>query len=1081
MSVSLNPSQGSPYLNPEQFKLWESHPAIERELAGVSENLALDAIRENPTYIAYSGQVAKQAKNVKEFVLILVEIDANKTAENIGIFSLSENEKLEVIRAIAKVKPIYIAWNIEKFDLQNEKNRYDIFLEMLDLDEAAIFTFPKYAITNRDYVCSILKKEIKKNPFYVTSLFSKFPLDEKDQQEFIDLIIATDPAMVCNYISQFNRKFHVSILKQTIIHASMPEDVMENVNIEKESDRFEIAKELLANKFVSASCVFKAFKFENQEYILTLAKMIAKFNPAHTVFCFKSIPLTEEKDRFEVAMQIAVPGAALGRYISHFKITNSAYKKAILEKLLVDDPDSFGFNMRNFLPMEEGDLFFIAMKLAKIKPLEACYYIESFKFNDPIRNKKFLQSLCKRSPVDGISNIVIHLPEDEKDRFEIARVMIRYNPALWFYVNQFKLSGEYDYQISLMMLVLKAEDARLCLSNDIFNVIQAKTTSELIAPLKGIHKKDRKKNPEKENWYSDCNLSHQYLKLYHNADIVNIEVLIEQLSLIVNPKLREIATSSVFSVLLDKKGLQYLKDFKGRPNHLLPLLLMAGGLKFKREDVLKKIENELVLLEKFFSDGKHFDQLLRLLTSIYNASLKHETVVRTLHSIFYPSLVEFRSAQMSQRTKEAERLKGEAKLKEEYYPRIKLLNLLVTLDKASGLNSRSYSLEELKELSKEIFIKEMAIDAKAIDDFDNKYKNHVAALKDESALFTYAGKIKQVDNPEALKRAYAWFVTTVLQDTFYTERYAKSPNLIKLAENVEANRWKEIIAEWKKGECRASADFQEMPEEKEVFDLRKFLYKRLLEDGHIVDIDKKFPVLVDYIQKYCTLEEALSRGSDLEKGILSLFVELSSEKIKALKASLKDQIFEDFQEDLNDLNRSLNSKGPQDNITIKDTDNVSHLLLMGRQTGGCQNIDGNPSSNKAALAYIIDGKNRLLGTFDDTDVLLARSVFRMLVVEDSNSPGLFLERYYSLNFFNMGKSKEMIKNFAINRARKLGLSLYSSEYTSSKRLNGALISVGSNAPFEYCDAAQGMSQDGIYRICNPYILYQPGEPKKEEA
>ncbi|MFN4174356.1 MAG: hypothetical protein ACK4HV_04560, partial [Parachlamydiaceae bacterium] len=150
----------------------------------------------------------------------------------------------------------------------------------------------------------------------------------------------------------------------------------------------------------------------------------------------------------------------------------------------------------------------------------------------------------------------------------------------------------------------------------------------------------------------------------------------------------------------------------------------------------------------------------------------------------------------------------------------------------------------------------------------------------------------------------------------------------------------------------------------------------------------------------------------------------------------------------------------------------------GRQTGGCQNVDGNANTNKALLGYVLDGKNRMIGAIDEEDRLIGRNIFRMMRDKESQKPALFLERYYTINY---SKSfEEQIIRFAIQRAKALKVPLYSNQNVYTKNVyGGSLESIGCNAPFEYSDAGGGMSE-GKYEIAKPYILYQPEESKKEE-
>ena len=90
----------------------------------------------------------------------------------------------------------------------------------------------------------------------------------------------------------------------------------------------------------------------------------------------------------------------------------------------------------------------------------------------------------------------------------------------------------------------------------------------------------------------------------------------------------------------------------------------------------------------------------------------------------------------------------------------------------------------------------------------------------------------------------------------------------------------------------------------------------------------------------------------------------------------------------------------------------------------CQRIDGKAIYNKCLLAYILDGKNKLIAVKDELGKILARSVLRLLMDEQSKSPVLFLERIYTCQ--NTEELSDLIREGALRKAKALGLPLVAS-------------------------------------------------------
>jgi hypothetical protein len=162
-----------------------------------------------------------------------------------------------------------------------------------------------------------------------------------------------------------------------------------------------------------------------------------------------------------------------------------------------------------------------------------------------------------------------------------------------------------------------------------------------------------------------------------------------------------------------------------------------------------------------------------------------------------------------------------------------------------------------------------------------------------------------------------------------------------------------------------------------------------------------------------------------------------------------------------------------DRWTLVDTDDTQDLFLCGTEVkGSCQTIDGIPERNKCLMAYVIDGKNRLLAIKDHSGRIIARHILRILW--DGNQPVLMLERLYPTVV--AAELQEALKSFAQQRAGELGLPLLNIGDGTGTPYPHSIESLGSNAPFEYCHSSTGMTT-GIFKIivayrCDPSLVSQ---------
>jgi len=154
-------------------------------------------------------------------------------------------------------------------------------------------------------------------------------------------------------------------------------------------------------------------------------------------------------------------------------------------------------------------------------------------------------------------------------------------------------------------------------------------------------------------------------------------------------------------------------------------------------------------------------------------------------------------------------------------------------------------------------------------------------------------------------------------------------------------------------------------------------------------------------------------------------------------------------------------------VKVHDSDSWEDMLLMGDEvSNSCQRISGDPYYNKCLLAYIGDGKNKLMIVRDIQGRIAARSVLRILL-DEKGSPVLFMERLYTKK--SDPKLAELILQGCLSKAKIMGLPLVASikdypELAKNAVYPGALKALGGPAPYEYVDALGGIQKDGQFSI-----------------
>jgi hypothetical protein len=230
-----------------------------------------------------------------------------------------------------------------------------------------------------------------------------------------------------------------------------------------------------------------------------------------------------------------------------------------------------------------------------------------------------------------------------------------------------------------------------------------------------------------------------------------------------------------------------------------------------------------------------------------------------------------------------------------------------------------------------------------------------------------------------------------------------------------------------------------------------------LHNGHLPE--KDFPFLFAFLKgKVIEKQEA---PNDPRQCLQVKLIQLAQRSTFPSKKEL-EEIENDLRhllpntEFLNDLKGLIQPDKGGLQLTLHDTDHYLDLFLCGTVVlGSCQRVDGEPIYNKCLLAYLLDGKHRLLAIKNEHGEMMARSILRLLLKEDGQ-PALMLERIYPDAISQTLKEKLVL--YAIERAKTLGLNLFMEGEEPFK-----LHSLSCRAPWEYVDAGDGET-NGVYTI-----------------
>jgi hypothetical protein len=147
---------------------------------------------------------------------------------------------------------------------------------------------------------------------------------------------------------------------------------------------------------------------------------------------------------------------------------------------------------------------------------------------------------------------------------------------------------------------------------------------------------------------------------------------------------------------------------------------------------------------------------------------------------------------------------------------------------------------------------------------------------------------------------------------------------------------------------------------------------------------------------------------------------------------------------------------------LVDSDDWQDLFLCTTEVGGsCLSLTSSENKNRALLAYVMDGKNRVLAVKDAQGKIVTRALVRVLFHE--GKPVLFLDQIVPAS---PHEHTVALTELARKRAIEIGCPLLTANDfpPDSTPLHTPATSLSSRAPYEHVDAAGGPIEGGAFTI-----------------
>lgn len=203
-------------------------------------------------------------------------------------------------------------------------------------------------------------------------------------------------------------------------------------------------------------------------------------------------------------------------------------------------------------------------------------------------------------------------------------------------------------------------------------------------------------------------------------------------------------------------------------------------------------------------------------------------------------------------------------------------------------------------------------------------------------------------------------------------------------------------------------------------------------------------------------------SDDLEEFTRTRYDVTASEHLRLIAEAAPDA-FNAWQQQAS-LPSTQEGNGPR--LAIIDSASPEDLFLCGAETLSCQSPFDSASSNKGLMAYVLDGKYRILTCKGQDGTTRARRMLRLLWDEESRQPVLHLEKLYSRAGVS-DNDKAALLSLAKEKAKSMHCRLLTNDRSVLRDLGileqdeqlshpNPVLSYPTPLPFEYLDFRYGI-------------------------
>jgi hypothetical protein len=1046
------------------------------------------AAKNDKTFHTYINKFSLTGEHLFEIAQLVVDVvdrssDVFQLLDHL-ITNLPKDKLFEIAKTLARRHSYRTSMDIKRFQFSEA--------EQLEIARIALTTTPSSCTFLKNYKLPansyfelahlIAHKDASRDAWPFIQDFNLTPLE---LFEIAKVAVQNYGAYeIAAHIGKFNltrhQRFEVATLAAKNGYLSASLEIGDKLTKDEEFEMFKLAAPKHGR---TASSAIKKQGF-TQEQRFSIAQLAAQSTGSLTI---KDYDLTRQQ-RFEVAKIVSQSGEESSSEISYYIRDYDLMAAERYEVAMLIAKNSSGVSLSTWIDkyeMTQLERFEIAQLVAKNNKGQISAYIEKYQLSQDQRF--FVAKFAAQENARDVTDHIRYYDLTVKQQFQIAKLIASSHPDPNFPIFAFKFLSSVEAFFILALAGYKNDIQPLTEKypikfENLFALLKAeykKATGKQDSPL--FSYVEQEKNPINQ-MHMITALIHMMGSAFEQEGIsdnypeiqLKVQRLIKDVLEYRDPETRSILSKLFASKLLrqsDQCEAYRQKESEGKreegeiPSHLsLSLGLLTI---FQADGVSQKTCSKLASIigqgqgRKFFKAAGNRKILIDTLIAIQALPPKALTI-QDKENLLLMIIGDSAKSDLK------------ACLK-----RLNAIKAVINLQEFDSLTTQALNGKDLFSALLAAFQKKIPIPL--IENFAEKYEKTFAQYRNPVALLVYASGLQQLPESEKSQtlNALATFVQAVLEDNIKAKRLENSIHLKTVLVNRET-----LAKQWSENQTIPLSSLSLDGNDILQIDRKKDLKQKIITDRHI-DPDQHV-ILKNWLEDHLSdanaiqeIEEQLKQHPQNEKLLFQLYcVHLSKAKSTEdqLTVLSKMQSVCQSPEFLNDIAAFKNNL--QTNLSFEKiknyqcvfTDNPEDLLLCGTEVlGSCQRVDGSPGLNKCLLAYLLDGKNRLIAIKDESGgKIIARSILRLLWDPAKETPVLMLERIYGADNRLIEKA---ICSFASTLAKSMQLPIgtYGRSSKESKQM-GDIESLSSSAPFEYVDSSGGIQANGIYKIHAPYPL-----------